>query len=233
MNLKKYFFILIISIISFTLFLNSTTYSKNKILDEKKLLHLKESSPPIIYKNGILFTYKGKGYSVYLSGSFVNWEKMLKMKKSYFNVWYYFYTEKIEKGSYSYKYNVDNFWILDPNNKDIIRDIYDHPLSLLQIPEKMIFFQKSPIIENRFKVIFWLKDINARSIYIYGDFNKWDPYQLPLKKEGNTWSITMILKPGIYGYRFIINFEKEILDPHNPKILENSFGEKCSIVEIK
>lgn len=233
MNFKKLSLIFLVIIIISLTFFNFTIDSRNKILDEKKLLHLKESSLPIIYKNGILFTYKGKGFNVYLSGSFVNWERMLKMKRSYFDVWYYFYTEGINKGDYSYKYNVDNFWILDPNNKDITRDVYDHPLSLLHIPTKMIFFQKSPIIEDGYKVVFWLNDISARSIYIYGDFNKWDPYQLPLEKEGNTWTISLTLRPGIYGYRFIIDYEKEILDPNNPKILENNFGEKCSIVEIK
>jgi hypothetical protein len=47
------------------------------------------------------------------------------------------------------------------------------------------------------------------------------------------WNIKIKLSPGRYGYRFIIDFEKEILDPNNPIILENKFGEKCSIIEIK
>jgi len=228
----KNFFIVLLIILSIILS-GFSVNPGNQIMDEKKLLHLKNSSAPVIYKNGILFTYKGEGQSVYLSGTFVNWEEMIKMEKSYFGVWYYFFKKSINPGIYGYRYNVDNFWILDPANKEITRDERDHPLSLLYIPEKLIFFEKSPIIEEDNTVLFWLKDIEARTIYIYGDFNNWDPYQFPLKKEGNLWNIKIKLSPGRYGYRFIIDFEKEILDPNNPIILENKFGEKCSIIEIK
>ncbi len=224
----------ILIIIVFTTALLSFGNDTSSInLDENQLIHLRESSAPKIYKNGILFTYKGNAKIVYLSGSFLNWEKLISMSQSYFGVWYYFHKESLEAGNYLYKYKVDNFWILDPMNPDIARDYYDQSLSLLKIEKKLTIYDKSPVINLKTReCTFWIENKNASMIYIYGDFNNWNPYQFRLNREGDFWTITLKLESGIYGYRFIVDFNKELLDPHNDNIKMNNMNEYCSIAII-
>ncbi|MEJ5272858.1 MAG: hypothetical protein WH035_01905 [Spirochaetota bacterium] len=202
-------------------------------LDENQLIHLKDSSSPKIYKNGILFTYKGNAKVVYLSGSFLNWERLVPMAQSYFGVWYYFHKESLDVGSYLYKYKVDNFWILDPMNPQIARDYYDQSLSLLKIEKKLVIYDRSPVINSKTReCLFWIENKNASNIYIYGDFNNWNPYQFRLTRDGDFWTITLKLESGRYGYRFIVDFDKELLDPHNDNIKLNAQNEPCSIVYV-
>ncbi len=202
-------------------------------LDENKLIHLQESSAPVIYKNGILFTYKGNAHQVHLSGSFLDWKSLIPMNKSYFGIWYYFHKQSIDQGRYLYKYKVDNFWILDPMNPEIARDDYDQSLSLLIIDKKLVIYEKSPVINTKTKeCLFWLENKYATSIYIYGDFNNWNPFQYKLTRDGDFWTITLRFESGRYGYRFIIDFDKEILDPNNDNIKINNQNEPCSIVVV-
>lgn len=229
---KGFAFILLILVLS-TLLFSFETNTALINLDETQLIHLRESSAPKIYKNGILFTYKGNAKIVYLSGSFLNWEKLVQMNQSYFGVWYYFHKETLDAGQYLYKYKVDNFWILDPMNPEIARDYYDQSLSLLRIENKLIIYDKSPVINIKTKeCMFWIENKDAKSIYLYGDFNNWNPYQFRLTREGDFWTITLKLESGRYGYRFIVDFDKELLDPHNDNIRLNSQNEPCSIAII-
>ncbi len=223
----------LIFLIIFIIPLFSYTVNRNdQYLDENKLMHIKESSAPIVYENGILFTYEGDGNNVKLSGSFVQWEKVLDMKKSFFGVWYYFFKKSIPEGNYSYKYNVDNFWILDPLNDAIIRDKKDHPLSKLKLEKNYNFYQESPYIDNNGKYTFWLKSPKASRVYLVGDFNNWNPYQIEMKKVDSFWKVSIDLQPGEYGYKFVIDYTEEILDPNNEMIKINIFNSKCSVVRV-
>ncbi|MFN3412106.1 MAG: hypothetical protein ACK4YF_08110 [Exilispira sp.] len=227
-------FIILLFLMSLTLTLISFDIDTTLInLDETQLIHLRESSAPKIYKNGILFTYKGTAKIVYISGSFLNWERLISMTQSYFGVWYYFHKESLSEGQYLYKYKVDNFWILDPMNPQIARDYYDQSLSLLNIEKKLTIYERSPVINNKTReCLFWIENKDAKTIYIYGDFNNWNPYQFRLTREGNLWTISLKLQSGVYGYRFIVDFNKEVLDPHNDNIKLNKLNEPCSIAII-
>jgi 1,4-alpha-glucan branching enzyme len=231
--MKKSLFLLLIILLLCSILLSFDTDTSLINLDENQLIHLRDSSAPKIYKNGILFTYKGNAKVVYLSGSFLNWERLVPMSLSYFGVWYYFHKESLDVGQYLYKYKVDNFWVLDPMNPEIARDYYDQSLSLLKIEKKLIIYDRSPVIDIKTKeCLFWIENKNASNIYIYGDFNNWNPYQFRLTRDGDFWTIRLKLESGRYGYRFIVDFDKELLDPHNDNIKLNSQNEPCSIVYV-
>ncbi|HNV44610.1 MAG: hypothetical protein KBG82_06935 [Spirochaetes bacterium] len=231
--MKKKYLVFIIIIISIIVLFSFEMNVSSIILDEKQLIHLQEAKPPQIYKNGILFTYKANAKTVYISGSFVKWEKLIPMEQSYFGVWYYFHKEALPAGDYLYKYKVDNFWVLDPVNSEVARDDYDQVLSLLKIPVNLIIYDSSPVRDKKTnEYMFWLENSSAQSIYIYGDFNNWNPFQYRLSREGNFWFIRLKLERGRYGYRYVIDFSKEILDPHNENILVNSANEPCSIIYV-
>jgi len=56
----------------------------------------------------------------------------------------------------------------------------------------------------------------AKKVNLAGAFNGWDKAATPmtLGADGKTWTITVPLKPGKYGYKFVLDGEEWITDPH-------------------
>ncbi len=75
----------------------------------------------------------------------------------------------------------------------------------------------------------------ARRVAIVGDFNNWSTAADPMYDRGEkgAWSITLPLQPGRYEYKFLIDGEKWIPDPGNPKRIKDGFGGHNSVVEVK
>ncbi len=58
------------------------------------------------------------------------------------------------------------------------------------------------------RVLFRLSDAGACRVYLAGSFNAWDPTAHPLKKDKRgLWKTSIILDPGIYQYRFVVDGE--------------------------
>jgi 1,4-alpha-glucan branching enzyme len=75
----------------------------------------------------------------------------------------------------------------------------------------------------------------AHRVVIVGDFNNWSITADPMydREEKGAWSITLPLLPGRYEYKFLIDGEKWIADPGNPKKIKDGFGAHNSVVEVK
>jgi len=56
---------------------------------------------------------------------------------------------------------------------------------------------------------------DARQVFVAGDFNKWKPNELLMKKENGIWLLPLILPAGNYQYKFVVD-GKWITDPTNP-----------------
>lgn len=68
--------------------------------------------------------------------------------------------------------------------------------------------------EEEVAATFSYSDPNATSIGVAGEFNNWSV--LPLTKDASgTWTKTVYLKPGYYGYKFVVNGTDWVLDPKN------------------
>jgi len=80
-----------------------------------------------------------------------------------------------------------------------------------------------------FKFVKFSLKINGNSVYITGDFNKWQKTEL-LKKD-LVWEVEVSLVKGKYRYLFIVD-GKEILDPLNPNI-DFYNNKKVSVIEVK
>jgi len=64
---------------------------------------------------------------------------------------------------------------------------------------------------------------SAQSVFLSGDFNQWDLSSHPLKRDKNgMWKILLNLKPGQYGYRFLVDGEWQN-DPGCCDFIENPF----------
>ena len=80
-----------------------------------------------------------------------------------------------------------------------------------------------------FKFVKFSITINSKSVFITGDFNKWQKTEL--LKKNSFWEIEIPLVKGRYRYLFVVN-DKEILDPLNPNI-DYYNGKKVSVIEVK
>jgi 1,4-alpha-glucan branching enzyme len=74
------------------------------------------------------------------------------------------------------------------------------------------------------KTGFGLLAPRARSVFLTGNFNQWNPSSHPLKKDRQgIWKISLPLNPGQYEYRFFVDGEWHN-DPNCPSLVENPFG---------
>jgi 1,4-alpha-glucan branching enzyme len=62
---------------------------------------------------------------------------------------------------------------------------------------------------------FTYTDPAAQSVSVAGEFNNWEGAPMS-RDEGGTWSKTIPLKPGHYGYKLIVNGSDWVFDPKNP-----------------
>lgn len=81
---------------------------------------------------------------------------------------------------------------------------------------------------------FSLLDAKAAKVTIAGDFNNWSATADPLfDREGKgLWTLVLPLSPGSYQYKFIIDGEKWIPDPANPKRVNDGFDGLNSVVDV-
>lgn len=85
---------------------------------------------------------------------------------------------------------------------------------------------------KRRRVSFRLEAAEAREVFLAGDFNGWDKTKHPMARgKDGFWTKTLVLEPGRYGYKFIVDGEWQ-RDPVNPEVAENPFGTLNSIMTV-
>ncbi len=62
---------------------------------------------------------------------------------------------------------------------------------------------------------FHLDRADARTVALAGEFNHWQAQPMSKQPDG-TWSLTIPLAPGTYGYKFLVNGSEWLFDPNNP-----------------
>lgn len=102
---------------------------------------------------------------------------------------------------------------------------------------------RSPVIEEE-GVIFRLRSPAARTVQVAGDWegNNWGrgdaeagEVLVGLMEKGGSegiWEIRIDLEPGRYRYRFIIDEVKYILDPDNPRVVDDGMGGRANLLIV-
>lgn len=72
----------------------------------------------------------------------------------------------------------------------------------------------------------------ARNIYVVGGFSCWFPGVYPMKREGDVWKLTMLLYEGEYGYVYMVDGYKWVVDPDNPETDISPYKMRCSILRV-
>jgi len=62
------------------------------------------------------------------------------------------------------------------------------------------------------------------SISLAGDFNAWSSTATPMKKEGNVWTVTLPLSPGVHQYKFVADGQRWLQDPKADPALDADDG---------
>lgn len=202
---------------------------------------LKESGPPIITDQGVIFTYhnpeKSPGY-VMVSGDFNNWEKPIFLQENRHGIFVYIHDETIEKeivlrdGLYRYLYLIDGVWVKDPLNENTVYDQYGTELTYFEVPAPIILLDTNPVELGGNKYIFYFKSTEAKNVYILGDFNNWNPYShRMIKNKSGLWEIEMDIPPGAYSYSFLVDgtYRK---DPLSKVIVQDRFGNELTKIEL-
>ena len=94
-------------------------------------------------------------------------------------------------------------------------------------------FEKSAEKAAPRPVEFKLNLPGVKSANLAGTFNGWDSSRTPLAKDPNGgWKTTVLLTPGRYEYRFVIDGAQWYSDPGAREFVTNAFGSTNSVIVV-
>ena len=173
---------------------------------------------PIVYDNGILFTYAGEqGSSILVSGSFVNWKKQFRLQDKGNGIFYVFFEGNLPPGKYNYRYVVNDFWENDPLQPFVRLDSLNRVVSYFEIDEPIVDYRVSPVLQKEKVFRFYLKDEGYQFVSWVGTRNHFDPTTHTMKLEDGYWSIEIRVEENKSFYAFYVDGQI-ILDPGNQHI---------------
>lgn len=133
-----------------------------------------------------------------LAGSFNNWnEHDLKMEKVPGG---WVVKINLPPGRYEYKFIADGNWLHDPANPQKVKNEHNTYNSVLQV-KKAITFQLPGFP-------------HAEKVILAGSFNRWNEHDLEMTRQGDFWTISLMLTGGKHLYKFIVDGEW-FTDPAN------------------
>lgn len=91
--------------------------------------------------------------------------------------------------------------------------------------------QKAEALAARRGVKFVFRAMDAREVYLTGEFNNWDTRSLPMKKNGGEWQTEINLDPGRYEYNFFVD-GVWVQDPVCHERVVNTFGTQNCVVQV-
>ena len=79
---------------------------------------------------------------------------------------------------------------------------------------------------------FYLAGPEAKSVYLMGDFNDWNPASLPMQRRiDGWWSIQVPLTHGHHQYLFLVD-GTPTLDPHATGVVQVDRYAKVSVIAV-
>ena len=82
------------------------------------------------------------------------------------------------------------------------------------------------------KIAFRYRSSKPKTVFLVGDFNKWNKKSNPMKRGQNfVWETVLMLNNGEYKYAFVVD-GKRIKDPNNRKTVHLKGG-KASVLKVE
>ncbi|MDR6940912.1 glycogen-binding domain-containing protein [Mucilaginibacter pocheonensis] len=165
------------------------------------------------------YTFKLNGYAnahkITLAGSFNNWDANSIVMEKRGGVWQkHLY---LHEGTQAYRFLVDGKWITDPTNPNKVQGDDGITNSILNLGEKVVFKLDGYT--------------DVKKVQVAGGFNNWEHGKIPLVKTKTGWAVSLIIPPGNYGYKFIVD-DNWMTDPKNPRNMEEG-GIVNSYISVK
>ncbi|WP_161964501.1 hypothetical protein [Mucilaginibacter endophyticus] len=150
------------------------------------------------------YTFKLNGYAnarkITLAGSFNSWDaNSIIMEKNGGGWQKQLY---LHDGTQAYRFLVDGKWITDPANPNKMQGEDGLTNSVLNLGETVVFKLDGYT--------------DAKKVQVAGSFNNWEHGKIPLVKTKTGWAVSLIIPPGNYGYKFIVD-DNWMTDPKNPR----------------
>lgn len=202
-----------------------------------KYYDVQDASSPRVVEDGVLFTFADNYSYVEVSGDFNNWENAIPLIKSSYGVYYFIWQEPLEVGTYLYRYRVNDVWMNDPLNDQVVYDDFNQMVSYFEILEDASTVYnpntfKNPIYNDDGTVTFLYSDDLADEVMFTSDHLGFNTTRYSMTKDSsNVWSITLDSPNGNYYYNFIIDREWEV-DPLNANVVQSDNGILHSYVFI-
>ena len=94
--------------------------------------------------------------------------------------------------------------------------------------------QKQSTTAGRKRRNFRIRADPGSDVYISGSFNNWDSEAKKLKDSNgdSVYSLSLLLPPGRYEYKFVINGEWHV-DPECPDWVVNEHGTLNSVIHVE
>ncbi|HET7580327.1 MAG TPA: alpha-amylase family glycosyl hydrolase [Bacillales bacterium] len=92
----------------------------------------------------------------------------------------------------------------------------------------------SPVINGNKVTFHYQGSGSENSVEVSGDFNGWASGDLAVqlsKSDGNVWSATITVSPGVHKYKLIVD-GKWMADPLNPNGVDDGYGGKNSVFVV-
>ncbi len=203
--------------------------------------YLKQAGPPKVTDQGIVFTYQPQKQIpkyVIVSGDFDNWQDLHLMTRNHYDVFFFVYNKPgkrsilLNEGKYRYRFLVDGIWMNDPNSPGTVYDARGTKLSFFEVKKPIVLVDYNPVRLKENVYVFYYKNSAAKKVNLIGDFNNWNPYSLPMKKDkSGYWEIEVDIPPGLYAYQFIVD-GKYIKDPLGQSMMIDRFDYEMSLLDI-
>lgn len=81
------------------------------------------------------------------------------------------------------------------------------------------------------RVKFQVQTDSGSKVFVAGSFNNWDPTKNIMKEKNGVFSTSIMLEPGRYEYKFVIN-DVWCIDPSTSEWMPNNMGSLNSVIEI-
>ena len=93
--------------------------------------------------------------------------------------------------------------------------------------------KKSAAKTKKRRVTFTLMAPGAEAVFLVGDFNNWNEKKQPMKKDqSGRWKKDVIVPPGRYEYKYLVDGEWKI-DRANNEVVRNRFGTMNNVILVE
>ena len=179
-------------------------------------------------KIAVKFRYQpliGGKHQVFLAGDFNNWSPTATPMEEIDGI--YEITLHLKQGKYGYKFIVDGQWMADENADELVDDGYGGQNSI-------IFVGNKEDIDSLRKVDFTYKPKGViKEAYLVGSMNDWNlKSHRMLESEKGIYSISLLLKPDEYHYKFLEDGMNWITDENAKSFVDDGFGGKNSVIIV-